>query len=206
MILNHWKAHVIDVQGAFLNGRFSENEELYLKIPEGFERYYEKNNVLKLNRTIYGLKQAANAFWKELLNAFSNMNFKRSNADPCLYYRHDNNELTLCLSWVDDCLIIGKENAVIETKNKLKEYFECDDLGEATEYVGCALKYDNQHDSLTMTQPILVKSLKDEFIENVMKVETPAAPGIILKYLDDESEMADENSTKIYRSGVGYYT
>jgi hypothetical protein len=40
MIIYHWKAHVVDVQGAFLNGRFSENEELYLNIPEGFESFY----------------------------------------------------------------------------------------------------------------------------------------------------------------------
>jgi hypothetical protein len=98
---------------------------------------------------------------------------------------------------------MGEEKIVVETKESLKQYFECDDLGEAKEYVGCAIIYDNQHNALTMTQPILVKSLKDEFIENKIKFETPAAPGVILKYLDDNNEMADENSIRIYRSGVG---
>jgi hypothetical protein len=41
------KAHVVDVQGAFLNGRFSENEELYLKIPEGWEDLKDATKKIK---------------------------------------------------------------------------------------------------------------------------------------------------------------
>jgi Reverse transcriptase (RNA-dependent DNA polymerase) len=62
-----WEMQVIDIQGAFLIGRFNDEEDLYMKVPQGFEDKYNKNSVLKLNRTIYGLKQAANAFWSELL-------------------------------------------------------------------------------------------------------------------------------------------
>jgi hypothetical protein len=32
---------------------------MYLKVPEGFERYHEEGTVLEIRRTIYGLKQAA---------------------------------------------------------------------------------------------------------------------------------------------------
>ena len=58
-ILAGWSPYVIDVQGAFLNGRFEDDEHLYLEIPDGFEKYYDSRKVLKLNRTIYGLKQSA---------------------------------------------------------------------------------------------------------------------------------------------------
>jgi maltodextrin utilization protein YvdJ len=37
-------AHVLDVQGAFLNGRFEEGTNLCLEIPEGFEKYYGPNH------------------------------------------------------------------------------------------------------------------------------------------------------------------
>jgi hypothetical protein len=76
------------VKGAFLKGKLSNGEEMYLQIPQGFEIYYEKGMVLKLQRTIYGLKQAAFAFWRELLMAFNAMGFKRSSADPCLYFKN----------------------------------------------------------------------------------------------------------------------
>ena len=39
--------------------------------------------------------------------------------------------------------------------------FDCEDGGELREYVGC--KLDRKGDTLKITQPILVQSLKDEF-------------------------------------------
>ena len=69
-----------------------------MKIPEGFEKHYNSNQVLRLKRTIYGLKQAANSFWVELLQALTKMGFKRSDADPCLYYKTENGDTTVCLS------------------------------------------------------------------------------------------------------------
>jgi Reverse transcriptase (RNA-dependent DNA polymerase) len=68
-----WSAYVVDINGAFLNGRFEKGETLYLKIPEGLEIFYKSLQVLKLNRTIYGLKQSAQAFWSELLKAMKAM-------------------------------------------------------------------------------------------------------------------------------------
>jgi hypothetical protein len=63
-ILAGWEPYVIDVQGAFLNGRFGNNQHLYLEVPDGFKRYYNKSKVvLNLNRTIYGLKQYALVFY-----------------------------------------------------------------------------------------------------------------------------------------------
>jgi Reverse transcriptase (RNA-dependent DNA polymerase) len=70
-MLAGWKGYGIDVKGAILNGRFDKGEELFLKVPQGFEQFYKESQVLKLNRTIYGLKQAAQAFWTELLRALT---------------------------------------------------------------------------------------------------------------------------------------
>jgi hypothetical protein len=62
LTLTEWEWHVIDVKGAFLKGRFNDGEEMNLQISQGFEIYYEKGTVIKLQRTIYGLKQAVFAF------------------------------------------------------------------------------------------------------------------------------------------------
>jgi hypothetical protein len=39
LTLANWKTQVIDVKGAFLKGRFSDGEDLYLRILQGFEDY-----------------------------------------------------------------------------------------------------------------------------------------------------------------------
>jgi hypothetical protein len=55
--------HVVDVQGAFLNGEFENDEKIYMVIPKGFERFYDpETTILLLVRTLYGLIQAAVAF------------------------------------------------------------------------------------------------------------------------------------------------
>jgi Reverse transcriptase (RNA-dependent DNA polymerase) len=94
---------VIHVQGAFLIGRFYDKEDLYMKVPQGFEDKYDNNSVLKLHRTIYGLKQAASTFWSELLKALNEIGFERSNTDPCLYFKWSEESICICLLWVDDC-------------------------------------------------------------------------------------------------------
>ena len=66
--MNHdWIAEVIDVEGAFLQGRFTNGEELYIKVSEGFEHYYEEDVVLLLNIPIDGTKQAVAFFYKALV-------------------------------------------------------------------------------------------------------------------------------------------
>jgi len=74
------------VKGGFLHEEFKKGEKVYMKVPAGWEHLYPCNTTLLLLRTIYGLKQAAMAFSKKLLMAMRGMGFKRSTADPCLYY------------------------------------------------------------------------------------------------------------------------
>jgi hypothetical protein len=52
------------------------------------------------------------AFWRELVKAFADMSFKRSAADPFLYYCWKMYGLVVWLSWIDDCLVDGYKRAV----------------------------------------------------------------------------------------------
>ena len=82
----NWMANVVDVKGAFLHAEFTDDKEIYMEVSKGFEKHYPGNVVLRLCKTIYGLKQAAMAFWRMLLKCMMDMGMKRSTADPCLYY------------------------------------------------------------------------------------------------------------------------
>jgi hypothetical protein len=180
-ILAGWSPYVIDVQGAFLNGRFGENEHLYLEIPDGFENFYDKTKVLKLNRTIYGLKQSAQAFWSELLKAFKTMEFKRSDGDPCCYFKKVDNRLVVCLSWVDDCLFLGRRDDVIMAADEMKLYFECDDIGFTDTYVGCKITMNKEMKTVRFEQPVMIKSLVDEFGISGKTMKIPATHGTVLQ-------------------------
>ena len=63
LLMSGWAAHIVDVNGAYLLGEFRENEHIYMKVPKGFERFYSSDVLLYLRKTLYGVKNAAKAFW-----------------------------------------------------------------------------------------------------------------------------------------------
>jgi hypothetical protein len=87
IVMAAWTAEIVDVRGVFLHREFLPGEEVYMEVPQGFQKFYKGDVVLFLLQTLYGVKQAALAFWRELLQAMWHMEFKRSKADPCLYWK-----------------------------------------------------------------------------------------------------------------------
>lgn len=200
MLMAAWTGHLTDVNGAFLLGKFTDGEEIYMKVPQGFEKFYASDVLLKLKKTLYGLKQAAMAFWRELLKAMRSMGFTRSTADPCLYFKWTQDGLAIMASWIDDNLIVGNEKVVLATKNDLMSRFECEDCGEITEYVGC--KIVRVGSKLKFTQPVLLQSFSDEFEMPSRKYNTPASAGTVLIPGTEAERLSAKEATK-YRSGVG---
>jgi len=95
-----WSTYMLDVKGAFLLGEFEDGEQIYMSVPEGFEEYYPTDEVLFLLKTIYGTRQAAMAFWREMNRAMKDMLQKRSVVDPCLFFRWTEHvcDPSLCLA------------------------------------------------------------------------------------------------------------
>ena len=180
---------------------------IYNKIPEGFEKFYKNDQVLKLNKTCYGLKQAAMQFYRKMVRTMQKLGNERSKADPCLYFKwHAKYGLILWVSWIDDNLVMGTKEAVEEAKQQLMKEFECSDEGELKEYVGC--KLDIRRDSkglssIKFMQPVLIQSYSDEFdIPSGKFPITPGKPGTQLTKAKPELQLSPKEQTK-YRSGVG---
>jgi hypothetical protein len=70
----------------------------------------------------------------------------------------------------------------------MKSRFECDDLGELNEYVGC--KIDRNEDYVKFTQPVLIQSYEDEFdLHKSRQVFTPAEQGKVLMKCKEGTEL-----------------
>jgi hypothetical protein len=195
--------HVVDVQGAFLNGEFENGEKIYMKVPDGFERYYDpETQVLLLLRTLYGLIQAAIQFWRKLVLAFAKMGFKRSKADPCVFYKMTPKGLLMWVVVVDDCAGCGPLEELLESKNMLMEIFACEDQGPMREYVGNKVEY-LPGLYMKILQPVLIQSLRDEFdvyLNLEHQITTPAVPRSVMR----KGELDTNHSQQFYfRSGVG---
>ena len=55
-----------DVTAAFIHANLGEYEKVFVDMPQGFEVKGKngRNKVLKLKKTLYGLRQSPRAFWK----------------------------------------------------------------------------------------------------------------------------------------------
>ena len=62
-------AHVVNVKGVFLHGDFKDGKKIHMKIPRGSKKNFPERSVILLLKCLYGLKQAAKAFWRNLLQA-----------------------------------------------------------------------------------------------------------------------------------------
>jgi hypothetical protein len=130
MIMANMLAHVVDVKEAFLHGEFEDGEIIHMKVPQGFENHFPEGSVLLLKKCLYGLKQAAKAFWRQLFHLASAMELKQIMADPCLYKKWEDGWLVLMMSWIDDNAIIGQESNIMDLKKALMSQFECKDCGQ----------------------------------------------------------------------------
>eukprot|EP00957_Ditylum_brightwellii_P005698 434099-Ditylum_brightwellii.AAC.1 len=152
-----WVTAFFDVKGTFLNERFKNNKQLYMTVPWGSKKHYPDDVLLLLLCTIYGLKQAAIQFWRELQRAFKFMKFKRNKTDPYLSFRWVDGYLMIWIMWVDDCLCAGPPDLMEKSKKEMSSMFECEELGKMQEYVGCNVDQDDDVGKIKLIQPILLQ-------------------------------------------------
>ena len=71
----------MDVRTAFLNGELEE--EVYMIQPEGFTSI-DESKVCKLQRSIYGLKQASQSWNMRFDKCIKSYGFVRNGEEPCI--------------------------------------------------------------------------------------------------------------------------
>jgi hypothetical protein len=98
--------------------------------PKGFEESGE-NKVLKLKKSLYGLKQASHEWNKNIHQSLLELGFTATKSDPCIYVRDDeDNEKFYIILYVDDILLLSKQLKTLEdVKCKLLSKYEMHDLG-----------------------------------------------------------------------------
>ena len=81
-----WVAEIVDVEGAYLQGEFTEGEEIHIEVPQGFEEYYDEDYVLKRNVPLYGMKQAASCFYEACKSCEEKKLRKEQSGPMSLFY------------------------------------------------------------------------------------------------------------------------
>jgi hypothetical protein len=136
-----WEIDQVDIKSAYLHAKVKE--VIYMRPPPGYLRPEDKGKVLKLLRSLYGLKQAGFEWSEELVKVFLEIGFTRSQVDQVVYYKKSLDEHMVITVSVDDMAVTSKHLTHIKHfKSQLRKYFEISDLGELSWLLGLKVEQD----------------------------------------------------------------
>jgi hypothetical protein len=120
----------MDVNTTFLNGELEE--EIYMTQSDGFVVKDQEDKVCKLQKSLYGVKQAPKQWHEKFDLTLISADFSVNKVDRYVYDRHGGGQGVILYLYIDDIMIFGTSLDVInEVKTFLCQSFDMKDLGEA---------------------------------------------------------------------------
>ena len=119
---------------AYLYG--SIDNDIYMKIPKGF-KLPEANNTkprkmcsIKLQQSLYGLKQSGRMWYNRLSEYLLKEGYANNPICPCIFIKKLETGFAIIVVYVDDLNLIRTPEKLIRTTKYLKKEFEMKDLGK----------------------------------------------------------------------------
>jgi hypothetical protein len=189
----------LDVQNAFLHD-FLE-EDVYIRQPPRYEDITQPNYICKLNKSLYGLKQALRAWYARLSNKLLQLGFKISKVDNSLFYLRNRDITMFILVYVDDIIInSSNSNATSVLLKKLGDDFALKDLCDLHYFLGITVS--KVKDGIVLSEDkYAIDLLKRPDMSSCKPVNTPLATSEKLS-AHIGTPLGPQDATK-YRSIVG---
>jgi hypothetical protein len=113
--------------------------------------------VLKLKKTLYGLCQSPQAFWKYITEKLKACELEQSQFDPCLVV----GTKVICVVYVDYIIFQSKDTEDINSSamQLLELGVDLDQEDDAAGFLGVTLEWDPEKGLLKMKQTGLIKQV-----------------------------------------------
>eukprot|EP00980_Cylindrotheca_fusiformis_P025459 scaffold13757_cov82-Cylindrotheca_fusiformis.AAC.1 len=210
LMKEQWEVEMIDIEAAFLEADL--DEDIYIEWPEGvkefgyFKEEEMKGRCLKLEKAMYGCVQSPLMFFKTYSKHLLAIGLTQSLADPCIWYKQDENyELLLIVAvYVDDCIVAGLKREIDKLKVDVQKRFKITDLGPLKKHLG--VWYERCNDSkgeyfrMTMEkyQVDIISDWEQIVGKKCKPAKTPGFPGESLT-----KNTGDEVDKENYRKVLG---
>ena len=156
MKIKRWTCFSLDVKTAYLQGDEIQRE-VHLKPP----REGEWNGLWKLKKTVYGLKDAAKAWYTKVVKTIEELGGMRSRLEPNIFYwkRGENLNGMLC-THVDDFCYGGTESFLEETIGRLREKLQVGEQ-ESKKFKYIGVNVEQKEDRICVNQWRYVSSITE---------------------------------------------
>jgi len=167
---------------------------VYIRPPVGYGKVVDSNNVFRLKKSLYGLKESPRNWYECFNNFIFKLGFERNKFDYCLYSTKNNVSRIFIILFVDDLLICGRDVSMIkQIKQKLSERFKMTDLKNVSSYLGIDINFDSERKLMTLSQKRYIESLATKYniwnsnlfdtpMEMHLKVEKAEKPDFNVKF------------------------
>ncbi|PPQ82261.1 hypothetical protein CVT24_001911 [Panaeolus cyanescens] len=201
-----WEINQMDVKTAFLYGVLPDDEVQYMRQPPGFEEPGYEGYVWKLQRGLYGMKQAGRIWNKTFDDAMQkDWGFTPLVTDPCVYWRKRPSGIVITGVHVDDSGTIASTKAALdEFKREMGSKWKITDLGEPKHIVGIGVQRDRANRKIFLSQTALIDRLVSQFGQSdALPVAIPMDPGLKLSIPEKGSVDRTIVGKLPYRSLIG---
>jgi hypothetical protein len=167
----------MDVKTMFLYGMLTE--DVHMVQLEGFVDLENAGNVCKLQRSIYGLKQASRSWNHRFDEVVKMFGFIKNPDEACVYKKVSGSIVAFLVLYVDDILLIENNIPFLnKVKDYLKNKFSMKDLGEAAYILDIKIYRDRTRRLIGLSQDTyLDKVVKRFHMENSKKGMLPMITG-----------------------------
>jgi transposase InsO family protein len=174
-----WDAQHFDIKTAFLHGVLPDSETVFMEQPPGFEEPGKEDWVWRLNKSLYGMKQASRIWNLTFHKTMEQLGFKRLVNEWCVYRRQTSTGTIIFAVHVDDIISIASspdENATF--KAQLARQWDISDLGAIKFALGIAITRDRASRTIHLSQHALIDRVVEQFGQSdAHPVDTPMVLG-----------------------------
>ncbi|KAM6589902.1 hypothetical protein CsatA_012507 [Cannabis sativa] len=157
------------------------------------------NSICKLQKSLYGLKQASRQWFAKFSSALTDEGFHHSATDLSLFIKHFNGNFIFLLVYVDDVILASHNLVELEAlKARLHTRFQLKDLGNLRYFLGLEVAR-SEKGIFVSKRPYALQLLEDLGYLGSKPVSTPMEANLKLG-LDEKEKLVDPT---LYRRIVG---
>lgn len=150
----------LDIDQAFIRADLSET--VFMRLPPGCGVLSGK--VVKLNKSLYGLRQASRQWFRMLKSILLALGFEQCKADAGVFRLIDGGKIGVVLVFhVDDIFVIGEKERCDQFAEDLNKSVPTKNLGELRWYSGCFYERDREAGRIQILQQTYVEELAEQY-------------------------------------------
>ena len=174
----HLELHQVDIKGAYLNRVLNEDEVLYMQHPPpGYKAADVGVSVLRLVKTLYGLKQSGRCWYQKLTSIFDTLGLKQCQVDQAVFFKSDKKagDITVVAVHIDDCTIAASSACLVEAlKMGMRQHVEVTDLSKLHWMLGIEVQCNRKVGMVHLSQRAYIDSILQQYHLNDFKpLSTP---------------------------------